>query len=180
VRVDARQAGALGGKAHEVADGLPSERLAALGQEQPGQVAPPRGTVAPDRAQLVAGDGLLDGQPALEPMHPQHGAVQVQFVQPQADGSLTRRSWRNIVSSGWSRVPCRPALAASSKAASSAAVRKSLARSCPSAAPGAPCPGPLLTLCPLAAYSGMAAILCCCWRQRSLMARTNGTACLYA
>jgi len=43
---------------------------------------------------------------------------------------MTRNPWRNIIMSNrWSRVPCRPALTASSKAVSSAAVRKSLARS---------------------------------------------------
>ncbi len=70
VRVVAREAGALGGEAYEVADGLPCGRLAALGHEQPGQAALPHGEVAPDRPQFVAGDGLLHGQPALEPMHP--------------------------------------------------------------------------------------------------------------
>ncbi len=71
VRVDTREAGALGGEAYEVTDGLPCERLAALGQEQPGQAALPYGEVAPYRPQFVAGDGLLHGQPALEPLHPQ-------------------------------------------------------------------------------------------------------------
>ena len=50
------------------------------------QVALAHGEVAPDGAQLVSGDGLLHRQPALEPMHPQHGAVEVQLVQAQADG----------------------------------------------------------------------------------------------
>ncbi len=40
VRVDARQAGTLGSEAHEIADGLPGERLAALRQEQPGADRP--------------------------------------------------------------------------------------------------------------------------------------------
>lgn len=52
VGVDAWQAGAHGREAHEVADGLPGERLAAFGPEQPRQVALPYGEVAPDRAQL--------------------------------------------------------------------------------------------------------------------------------
>ena len=85
VRVEASQAGALGCDVHQVADGLPGEWLTALRQEQLGQVALPRCKVAPGRAQFVAGNGLLDGQPALEAMHPHHGAVQVQLVQPQAD-----------------------------------------------------------------------------------------------
>ena len=61
VRVDARQASALRGEAYEIADGLPGERLATLGQEQPGQLVLPGGEVAPDDTQLVAGDRLLDG-----------------------------------------------------------------------------------------------------------------------
>src|SRR3954471_11415939 len=66
VWVDVRQTGAPGGEADKVANGLPGKRLAALRQEQPGQVAPAHGEVAPDRTQLVADNGLLHGQPALE------------------------------------------------------------------------------------------------------------------
>lgn len=40
--------------------------------------------MALDGAQLVAGDRLLDRQPALEPAHPQPGAVEL--VATQADG----------------------------------------------------------------------------------------------
>jgi hypothetical protein len=99
MRVDGRQAGPPGCGADEVVDRLPGERLTALGDEQPGQRVRAGGEVARDGAQLVAGDRLLDGQPALEAAHPQPGAAEVQLVVAQATGSLTRRPWRNIMSS---------------------------------------------------------------------------------
>ena len=71
MRMNAVQPGALGRRSDEVVDRLPSEWLAALGKEQPGQFASAPGEVTPDRAQLVAGDGLLDRQPTLEPAYPQ-------------------------------------------------------------------------------------------------------------
>lgn len=77
VWVDTLQPGTLGRRSDEVVDRLAGEWLSALGQEQPRQLAPAHGEVAADRAQLVAGDRLLDRQPALETAYPQPGAIQV-------------------------------------------------------------------------------------------------------
>ncbi len=90
VRVGTLQPGTLGRRGDEVVDRLAGERLAALGQEQPGQLALAHGEVAADHAQLVAGDGLLDQQSALEASHPQPGAIQVQLVAAQAGGGSVK------------------------------------------------------------------------------------------
>jgi len=60
-------AGCLG---DEVVHGLPRERLPAFGDEQPGERLGACRDVALDRAQFVAGDGMFDVQPALEPVDP--------------------------------------------------------------------------------------------------------------
>src|SRR4051812_43092764 len=80
VRMDAGQAGALGCRADQVVHRLARERLATLGREQPGQGVGTGREVAPDGAQFVAGDRLLDGEAALETAHPESGAVEVQLV----------------------------------------------------------------------------------------------------
>ena len=52
------------------------------------------GKVAPDGAQLVVGDRLLDRQPALEAAHPEPGAVEVELVPAQPDDG----AWRELLS----------------------------------------------------------------------------------
>jgi hypothetical protein len=86
VRADAGQAGARRGGRDEVVHRLPGQRPAALGDERPGQRVGAGGEVAPDGAQLVAGDRLLDRAPALEAANPEPGAVEVELVPAQADG----------------------------------------------------------------------------------------------
>lgn len=54
----------------QVIDGLPGERLTALGNEQPRQRVGASGEVAFDGSQLVARDRLFDGQTALEAPNP--------------------------------------------------------------------------------------------------------------
>src|SRR4051812_48697721 len=70
----------------EVVDRLARHRLAALGDEQPGQCVRAGGEIAADGAQLVAGDGLLDREAALEAAYPQPGAVEVERVPAQTHG----------------------------------------------------------------------------------------------
>src|SRR4051812_10042403 len=65
VRVHTRQTGTLGRRGDQVIDRLPGHGLTALGDEQPGQRVGAGSKVAPDGAQLVAGDGLLDREAAL-------------------------------------------------------------------------------------------------------------------
>ena len=69
--VDGRQVRALGGGGDQVVHGLVGERLAPLGDEQPRQGVGARHEVALDRPELVAGHGVLNGQPALQPPHPE-------------------------------------------------------------------------------------------------------------
>ena len=74
--------------------GLAGELCLPLGHEQPGQLVLPGGEVALDRAQLVAGDRVLDAQAALE----------------RATHSLDRltSSWlRRIWMASLTRKPCR-------------------------------------------------------------------------
>ena len=70
VGMDAGQAGAFSRRADEVVDCLAGQRLAALGDEQPGQRVGAGGEMALDRARLVAGNGLLDGQAPFEASNP--------------------------------------------------------------------------------------------------------------
>src|SRR6478672_4954912 len=65
VRVHTQQTGTLGRRGDQVIDRLPSHGLTALGDEQPGQRVGTGSKVAPDGAQLVTGDGLLDREAAL-------------------------------------------------------------------------------------------------------------------
>jgi len=60
VRVNAGQAGAPRRGRDQVVHRLAGKRLAALGDEQPGQHIGAGHEVAPDGAQPVAGDRLLD------------------------------------------------------------------------------------------------------------------------
>ena len=120
VRMHAGQAGALGRRGDQVVDRLAGHGLAALGGEQPGQRVGAGGEVALDGAQLVAGDRLLDGQPAFEPAHPEARTVEVQLVAAQGD----RLADSQAVAVGHEQQqvvapPCRPALAASSSLATS-------------------------------------------------------------
>src|SRR4051812_20000068 len=86
VRVHPQQTGTLGRCGDQVIDRLPGHGLTALGDEQPGQRVGSGSKVAPDGAQLVTGDGLLDRETALEAAYPQPGAVEVEFVPAQAHG----------------------------------------------------------------------------------------------
>ena len=80
------QTGTLGRRGDQIIDRLASHRLTPLGDEQPGQCVRAGGEIAPDGAQLVTGDGLLDREAALKAAHPQPGAVEVKLVPAQAHG----------------------------------------------------------------------------------------------
>ena len=154
--------------ADEVVDGLPGERLAALGGEQPGQRVGAGGKMALDGAQLVAGDRLLDGQPALEAVDPEPGAAEVQLVAAPADGLADPQAvaehheQQQVVTRA---VPA--ALGSVQQAGDLAFARKSLARTCPSVALSGAASGSLFTLCPLGGVAGMARNPCCSGTQAS-------------
>ena len=86
VRVHRRQSGAPDRGCDEVVHRLPGERLPAFGDEQPRQRVGPRREITPDRAQLVAGDRLLDRETVLQSPHPQARSVEVDLVAAQVDG----------------------------------------------------------------------------------------------
>ena len=86
VRVDASEAGARRRRGDEIVHRLARHRLAPLGDEQPGQCVRAGGEIAADGAQLVAGNGLLDREAALEAAYPQPGAVEVELVPAQTHG----------------------------------------------------------------------------------------------
>ena len=65
VRPDATELCGLASDPHDIIDGLAGELCLPLGHEQPGQLVLPGGEVALDRAQLIAGDRVLDAQAAL-------------------------------------------------------------------------------------------------------------------
>jgi hypothetical protein len=66
VRVYTQQASTSGRRGDQVIDRLPGHGLTALGHEQPGQRVGAGSKIAPDGAQLVAGNGLLDREAALK------------------------------------------------------------------------------------------------------------------
>jgi hypothetical protein len=86
VWVDRLEPGADGGGGNQIIHGLPGQRLTSLGNEQPRQRVLSGGEVAPERPQFVAGDRLLDRQPALEAPHPQTCPVEIDFVTPEGNG----------------------------------------------------------------------------------------------
>ena len=65
---------------------LPCHGLAPLGDEEPGQVIVARGQPALDGAQLVAVDGVLDGEAPLEPAHPEPGLGEVDVCASERHG----------------------------------------------------------------------------------------------
>ena len=71
---------------HDIIDGLAGELCLPLGDEQPGQIVLPGGEVALDRAQLIAGDRVLDAQAALEASDPQPRPLDIELVAPHLDG----------------------------------------------------------------------------------------------
>src|SRR4051812_37502262 len=86
VWVHTQQTGARRRHRDEIVHRLPGHGLTALGDEQPGQRVGTGSKVAPDGAQLVTGDGLLDREAALKAAYPHPGAVEVELVPAQAHG----------------------------------------------------------------------------------------------
>lgn len=70
---------------HEIVDCLPRHRLTALGKEQPGQAVLPLGEEAPDRAQLIAGEGVIGGETALQTMDPEMAGLQIKVGAAQGN-----------------------------------------------------------------------------------------------
>jgi hypothetical protein len=121
------------GSGDKVVHGLPGEWLAAFGKEQPGQrVLTARGLKARSSSPAI---GCSTDSPPLRRRTHKRARSRSTSSRRIVTTSLTRRPWRNITSSSkWSRAPCRPVLAASNSNTISPSLRKSLARSCPSAA----------------------------------------------
>jgi len=69
----------------EIVDRLTGERMSALREEQPRQGIRAKRQIAPDGAQFVAGDRLLDRQTVLQATHPQAGAIEIDVVAAQVD-----------------------------------------------------------------------------------------------
>ena len=86
VRVHHSEAGTRRRRGDQVIDRLAGHRLTALGDEQPGQCVGTGSKIAPDGAQLIASNGLLDREAALKAAYPQPGAVEVKLVAAQAHG----------------------------------------------------------------------------------------------
>src|SRR3954465_12175437 len=91
VWVHTQQTGTLGRRGDQVIDRLPGHRLTALGDEQPGQRVGTGSKVAPEGAQLVTGDGLLDRAAALRAPHPQPARSRASSSRRRLTASLTRR-----------------------------------------------------------------------------------------
>jgi len=68
----------------QLMDRLPGEWLAAFGDEEPGKSVPTGGQIAPDRAELITGDRLFDGQPVLETPNPKACLIELDVVAAQA------------------------------------------------------------------------------------------------
>ena len=85
MRVDVAQARAVSGGGDQVVHRLPGHRLAALGDEEPGQVVVAAREPPADGAQLVTRHRVLDAEPVLEPRHPEAGLREVDVVAAQGD-----------------------------------------------------------------------------------------------
>lgn len=71
VGMDMAETGTVAGGREDVVHGLPGHRLLPLGHEQPWKLVIALPEPAPDRPQLIAFDGMLDAQPALQTRHPE-------------------------------------------------------------------------------------------------------------
>jgi hypothetical protein len=67
----------------EIIHRLAGERMSALGEEQPRQGIRVKREIAPNGAQFVAGDRLLDRETILQATHPQAGAIEIDLVAAQ-------------------------------------------------------------------------------------------------
>jgi|SRR5262245_17595077 len=83
---DAAEFGFLAGERDDVIHSLTGHLGLPFGYEQPRPVVLARDKVALDSAQLVAGNRLLDGQRALEALHPKAGAFHVQLIPARSEG----------------------------------------------------------------------------------------------
>jgi hypothetical protein len=70
VRMHGRQPGTSGRLGQQIVHRLTRERLPPFGDEQPGQRIGAAGQVALDRAEFIAGDGMLHIQPTLQTPDP--------------------------------------------------------------------------------------------------------------
>ena len=71
MRVDVAELGPLARLPDDVVDSLPGQRLAALGNEESGQLVVARCQIPLDGAQLITGDGLLCAERVLHALDPQ-------------------------------------------------------------------------------------------------------------
>ena len=85
VRMDRQQAGALRRGRDQLIDSLTGERLAAFGDEEPGESVQTGGQIALDRAEFITGDRLFDPEPVLETPNPKACLIEVDVVAAQAD-----------------------------------------------------------------------------------------------
>ena len=80
VRVDRFQARSLSCGVHKIADRLASQRLPAFTEKQPREFALPLAQVPLDRAKLIAGNRMFDGQAVLQSSDPESRLLKVEIV----------------------------------------------------------------------------------------------------
>ena len=94
VRMNRWQAGTLRRGRDQVIDGLTSERLAALRDEEPGEAVPTGCQIPLDRAEFVARDRLFDSLPVLEAPNPEAGLIEVDALRRAIAVVLAYPDWR--------------------------------------------------------------------------------------
>src|SRR4029077_11049980 len=113
VRPDAPELCGLASDPHDIIDGLAGELCLPLGHEQPRQIVLPGGEVALDRAQLIAGNRVLDAEAALEASDPQPRPLDIELAAPHLDGLADPQSvsvdheQRGVVANAVAALLCR-------------------------------------------------------------------------
>lgn len=86
VGIDMAETGMIAGGRYDIVDSLPGQRLLPLRDEEPGQPVLALSKPTPDRAQLIAFDGMFDAEPAFQPRHPEAGLRQIDIITAERDG----------------------------------------------------------------------------------------------